>query len=123
MSPDAASGMSANTRAAVRAPVPPATRRAISAVIGAYSLSFSRAKQLTKSVRLNRAIAVAELDGPEVFHDVDPDRWHQCGRNPVRLLQEADFYDASVAESQALARERLGFDVVARQLEDFFAKF
>ncbi len=40
----------------------------------------------------------------------------------ARLLQETDFYDASVAESQALARERLGFDVVARQLEDFFAK-
>ena len=28
-------------------------------------------------------------DGPEVFRDVDPGRWRACGRNPVRLLQEA----------------------------------
>jgi starch phosphorylase len=27
-------------------------------------------------------------DGPDVFRDVDPDRWRACGRNPVRLLQE-----------------------------------
>jgi starch phosphorylase len=27
-------------------------------------------------------------DGPEVFNDVDPERWVACGRNPVRLLQE-----------------------------------
>ena len=27
-------------------------------------------------------------DGPEIFRDVDPDRWRACGRNPVRLLQE-----------------------------------
>ncbi|MEO8044235.1 MAG: hypothetical protein ABI674_04960 [Spartobacteria bacterium] len=39
----------------------------------------------------------------------------------ARLLQETNFYDGSVTESQALAREHLSFDVVARQLEDFFA--
>ncbi|MDQ3677910.1 MAG: DUF3417 domain-containing protein, partial [Actinomycetota bacterium] len=27
--------------------------------------------------------------GPDVFRDVDPDRWRACGGNPVRLLQEA----------------------------------
>ena len=27
-------------------------------------------------------------DGPDIFRDVDPDRWRACGRNPVRLLQE-----------------------------------
>jgi starch phosphorylase len=27
-------------------------------------------------------------DGPEVFRDVDPERWRACGWNPVRLLQE-----------------------------------
>jgi starch phosphorylase len=28
-------------------------------------------------------------DGPAVFEAVDPDRWHVCHFNPVRLLQEA----------------------------------
>ena len=28
-------------------------------------------------------------DGPDVFRDVDPDRWEQVAENPVRLLQEA----------------------------------
>ena len=28
--------------------------------------------------------------GEDVFADVDPDRWRVCGRNPVRLLIEAD---------------------------------
>jgi len=28
-------------------------------------------------------------NGPDVFREVDPDRWRACGRNPVRLLQEA----------------------------------
>ena len=27
--------------------------------------------------------------GPELFHDVDPDRWERTGYNPVHLLQEA----------------------------------
>ena len=27
-------------------------------------------------------------DGPDVFREVDRDRWAACGRNPVRLLQE-----------------------------------
>ncbi len=27
--------------------------------------------------------------GPELFEAIDPDRWEVCGRNPVRLLQEA----------------------------------
>ena len=26
--------------------------------------------------------------GPDVFRDIDPDRWRACGGNPVRLLQE-----------------------------------
>lgn len=40
----------------------------------------------------------------------------------ARLLRERDFYEEIVAQSQRLARERLSFEVVARQLEDFFAK-
>jgi glycogen phosphorylase len=28
--------------------------------------------------------------GPELFADLDPDRWERCAENPVRLLQEAD---------------------------------
>jgi starch phosphorylase len=26
-------------------------------------------------------------EGPELFRDVDPDRWEACGRNPVKLLR------------------------------------
>ncbi len=37
-----------------------------------------------------------------------------------RLSGEEKFYQASIAESQELARERLGFKVVARELADFF---
>ncbi|MEO5717070.1 MAG: hypothetical protein ABIR29_00685, partial [Chthoniobacterales bacterium] len=40
----------------------------------------------------------------------------------TRLLHEANFYDESVAQSQRLAHEHLSFEVVARQLKDFFGK-
>ena len=40
----------------------------------------------------------------------------------ARLLSEPKFYGEIVAESQERARERLSFAVVARQLEEFFAK-
>jgi len=40
----------------------------------------------------------------------------------ARLLGEEKFYLETVADSQELARERLGFEVVARQLADFFQK-
>ena len=39
----------------------------------------------------------------------------------ARLLREPEFYEQTVAQSQQLARERLNFEVVARQLRKFFA--
>lgn len=50
-------------------------------------------------------------DGPEIFHDVDPDRWHACGRNPVRLLQETS------AEALLRAAGNGGLVARAEQLE------
>jgi len=44
------------------------------------------------------------------------------GKSRARLLGEEKFYLETVADSQELARERLGFEVVARQLADFFQK-
>src|SRR3954451_19843290 len=29
-------------------------------------------------------------DGPDVFRDIDPDRWERVAENPVKLLQEAN---------------------------------
>ncbi|HEV2777147.1 MAG TPA: alpha-glucan family phosphorylase [Solirubrobacteraceae bacterium] len=50
-------------------------------------------------------------DGPDLFCDVDPARWSACGRNPVRLLQEAS--------AEALLRAAGDASLVARaeQLE------
>ncbi len=50
-------------------------------------------------------------DGPDVFRDVDPDRWRACGGNPVRLLQETS--------AEALLRAASDASLVARaeQLE------
>ena len=50
-------------------------------------------------------------DGPDVFTDVDPDRWAACGRNPVRLLQETS--------AEALLRAAGDASLIARaeQLE------
>jgi starch phosphorylase len=50
-------------------------------------------------------------DGPDVFEDVDQDRWILCGRNPVRLLQETS--------AEALLRAAGDSSLVARaeQLE------
>ena len=45
-------------------------------------------------------------DGPDVFRDVDPDRWRACNRNPVRLLQETS--------SQALLRAAADDALIAR---------
>ena len=54
-------------------------------------------------------------DGPDVFRDVDPERWRECGRNPVRLLQETSAEallraagdDALVARAEQLERAML----------------
>ena len=40
----------------------------------------------------------------------------------ARLLRDDDFYAATIAESQAAAKERVSFSVVARALEKFFAR-
>lgn len=50
-------------------------------------------------------------DGPDVFREVDRDRWAACGRNPVRLLQETS--------AEALLRAAGNAALVARaeQLE------
>ena len=50
-------------------------------------------------------------DGPDIFRSVDRDRWHACGRNPVRLLQEVS--------AEALLRAAGDATLVARaeQLE------
>jgi starch phosphorylase len=45
-------------------------------------------------------------DGPDVFRDVDPDRWRACGGNPVRLLQETS--------AEALLRAAADASLVAR---------
>jgi glycogen phosphorylase len=45
-------------------------------------------------------------DGPDVFRQVDPQRWRACGRNPVRLLQEAS--------AEALLRAAADASLVAR---------
>src|SRR3954449_12859531 len=29
-------------------------------------------------------------DGPDVFRDIDPERWERVAENPVKLLQEAN---------------------------------
>ena len=44
--------------------------------------------------------------GDEAFAAIDPQRWQQCGRNPVRLLQEvsADALAAAAADEQLIAR-------------------
>ena len=49
--------------------------------------------------------------GPDVFRDVDPDRWRACAGNPVRLLQETS--------AEALLRAASDASLVARaeQLE------
>jgi starch phosphorylase len=47
--------------------------------------------------------------GPHVFRDVDPDRWHACGGNPVRLLQETS--------AEALLRAAGDASLVARAEE------
>jgi hypothetical protein len=41
----------------------------------------------------------------------------------ARLLCEREFYQQIVTESQELAREHLGFEVVAGQLAKLFARF
>jgi hypothetical protein len=40
----------------------------------------------------------------------------------ARLLREPDFYEETVVQSQALARDRLSFEAVAPQLAAFFAR-
>lgn len=40
----------------------------------------------------------------------------------ARLLREDEFYEQTVAQSQRLAQTQLSFAVVARQLENFFAR-
>ena len=40
----------------------------------------------------------------------------------ARLLREPDFYEETIVQSQALARDRLSFEAVAPQLAAFFAK-
>src|SRR5215207_7461288 len=40
-----------------------------------------------------------DTDGPDVYRDVDPDRWERVAENPVKLLQEAAT-DRLVAASQ-----------------------
>jgi glycogen phosphorylase len=56
--------------------------------------------------------------GPELFADLDPERWERCGESPVRLLQEADVdalaraaadeaFLARVGEIEALVRAEL----------------
>src|SRR5215211_4273263 len=44
--------------------------------------------------------------GDELFAAIDPHRWQLCGRNPVRLLQEAsaDALAAAAGDSALLAR-------------------
>jgi starch phosphorylase len=37
--------------------------------------------------------------GPEIFAELDPDRWEICGRNPVRLLQEVPMAALEAAAS------------------------
>jgi len=59
-------------------------------------------------------------DGPDVFRDVDPERWRDCGRNPVRLLQEtsAEALLRAAADASLVARaeelERAVLDDLAR---------
>jgi starch phosphorylase len=44
--------------------------------------------------------------GPDVFRDVDPERWRVCGGNPVRLLQEtsAEALLRAAADAALIAR-------------------
>src|SRR3954467_15860002 len=47
-------------------------------------------------------------DAPDVFRDIDPDRWERVAENPVKLLQEANaqrLADAA-ADEALLARAR-----------------
>src|SRR5262245_31595167 len=57
-------------------------------------------------------------DGPDVFRDLDPDRWDRVAENPVKLLQEANAQrlidaaddDALLARAHAL-EERVNADL------------
>src|SRR5690242_16531550 len=57
-------------------------------------------------------------DGPDVFRDIDPDRWERVAENPVKLLQEANAQrltdaandDAFLARANAL-HERVQADL------------
>ena len=54
--------------------------------------------------------------GPDVFRDVDPDRWRACGGNPVRLLQEtsAEALLRAAGDAALVARaERLELALLA----------
>src|SRR4051812_21518453 len=46
------------------------------------------------------------VDGPDVFRDIDPERWDRCAENPVRLLEEAsaDRLAAAAGDDALLAR-------------------
>src|SRR5215469_3507745 len=43
-------------------------------------------------------------DGPELFRDVDPDRWEMCNHNPVRLLVESPRLREAITNPRILAR-------------------
>ncbi len=46
--------------------------------------------------------------GPELFEEIDPERWELCGANPVRMLQEVSPYALErLADDEAFV-ERLG---------------
>src|SRR5215813_1126058 len=43
-------------------------------------------------------------DGPELFRDLDPDRWETCNHNPVRLLVESTRLQQAISNPRILAR-------------------
>ena len=57
-------------------------------------------------------------DGPDVFRDIDPDRWDRVAENPVKLLQEANAEhlrraatDAAFLERAHALKERIDADL------------
>src|SRR5918995_758507 len=63
-------------------------------------------------------------DGPDVFRDIDPDRWERVAENPVKLLQEVNgrrlngVANGGALPARAAAREHRARPALARPTHD-----
>ena len=71
--------------------------------------------ELEKLSEISRNIWWAwNFEAPELFRDLDPELWKECGQNPVLLLERMSY-----EKLEALAKDK----VILRRMNDVYTKF